>query len=93
MDFESLGIFETSSVSSLLKALEGMQKQKSVKFVGKQVLGEGIATAFVSGKLGAVNRALSAGAEAISSSNEFRSKHIIPLPHKNLFSIIGIKKN
>ena len=93
MDFESLGIFETSSTSSLLKALEQVHREKSVKIVGKQVCGEGIVTAFVSGNLGAVKRALTAGADAIISSNEFRSMHIIPLPHKNLFSIIRIKKN
>ena len=92
MVFESLGIFETTSVSSSIKALEGMQKEKLVKVIGKQLLGDGIVTIFLRGDLGAIKRALAFGAEAILSTNEFRSSHFIPLPHSKLFSIVGVKK-
>jgi ethanolamine utilization protein EutM len=91
MVYESLGVFETSSVSASLKALEGIIKEKQVSILGKQVLGEGIVTLFIKGDLGAINRALAFGAEAIVSTSEFRSSHVIPLPHQNLFSIIGLK--
>jgi ethanolamine utilization protein EutM len=92
MVFESLGVFETSSLSASLKALDGIQKEKNVNFVGKQLLGEGIVTLFIEGDLGAIKRALAFGAESIVSTNDFRSSHIIPLPHKNLLSIIEIKR-
>lgn len=91
MVYESLGVFETSSVSASLKALQGIIKEKQVNIVGKQFLGEGIVSLFIKGDLGAIKRALAFGAEAIVSTNEFRSSHVIPLPHQNLFSIIGIK--
>lgn len=92
MVFESLGVFETRSVSASLKAIEAFQKGNSVKIVGKQVLGEGIVTVFIKGNLGAIKRALADGAEALVSTNEFRSSHVIPLPHKELLSIIGLER-
>ena len=92
MVFESLGIFETSSMSASLKALNGINTEKHVNIIGKQVLGQGIVTLFIQGNLGAIKRALVFGAEAIASTNEFRSSHIIPFPHKNLLSTIGLKK-
>ena len=92
MVFESLGAFETSSVSASMTALEFIQKEKSINIVGKQVLGEGIVTLFISGDLGAIKRARAFGAEAISSTNEFRSSHVIPLPHRELLSTIELKR-
>ncbi|MCU0342679.1 MAG: BMC domain-containing protein [Ignavibacterium sp.] len=92
MVFESLGTFETNSVSASLVALESIQKEKSINLLGKQVLGEGIVTLFISGDLGAIKRALALGAEAIMPTNEFRSSHVIPLPHKDLLSTIGLKR-
>jgi len=92
MIYESLGVFETSSVSSSLSALEGINKEKDVDLIGKQLLGDGIVTLFIKGDLGAIKRALAFGAEAIALTNEFRSSHIIPLPHNKLLSIIGLKR-
>lgn len=92
MVFESLGIFETSSTSASLKALNAINTEKQVNIIGKQVLGQGIVTLFIQGNLGAIKRALAFGAEAIASTNEFRSSHIIPLPHQNLLSTFGLKR-
>ena len=92
MIYESLGVFETSSVSSSLSALEGINKEKDVDLIGKQLLGDGIVTLFIKGDLGAIKRALAFGADAIALTNEFRSSHIIPLPHNKLLSIIGLKR-
>ena len=91
MVFESLGIFETSSVSSSLKAVEAIQKESLVNIIGKQLLGDGIVTIFLKGDLGAIKRALAFGADAIAATNEFRASHVIPLPHSKLLSIIGAK--
>ncbi len=93
MIYESLGVFETNSVSASLSALEGIKKEEKVSIVGKQVLGDGIVTLFIKGDLGAIKRALAFGAEAITLTNGFRSSDIIPLPHNNLLSIVGLKRN
>ena len=92
MILESLGIVEINSVSASLKTLEGIQKEKNIKLVGKQILGDGIVTLFVKGDLGAIKSALSFGTEALVSNNEFRSVLIIPLPHSELLSKFGIGK-
>ena len=92
MVFESLGVFETSSLSASLKALDGIKKEKNVSIVGRQLLGEGIVTLFIKGDLGAIKRALAFGAESIISTDDFRSSHVIPLPHNNLLSIIETKR-
>jgi ethanolamine utilization protein EutM len=92
MVFESLGVFETSSLSASLKALDGIKKEKNVNFAGRQLLGEGIVALFIKGDLGAIKRALAFGAESIVSTSDFRSSHVIPLPHKNLLSIIELKR-
>jgi|GEM_PF-1598021 len=92
MVYESLGVFETSSVSASISALEAINKEEKVNVVGKHVLGDGIVTLYIKGDLGAIKRALAFGAEAITLTNGFRSSHIIPLPHNNLLSIVGLKR-
>ena len=92
MALESLGIVEMCSVSASLKTLEGIQKEKDIKLVGKQILGDGIVTLFIKGDLGAIKRALYFGNETLQSNTEFRSAHIIPLPHSELLSKFGIGK-
>ena len=92
MTLESLGIIETSSVSASLKILHGMQKEKNIKLIGKEILGCGIVTLVIEGNLGAIKRAISAGKENLNSSDEFRSSHIIPLPHNKLLSKFGLER-
>lgn len=91
MVFESLGIFESNSLSSSVKALDAISKEKHINIVRKQLLGDGIVTILIKGELGAIKRAFSYGAEVIGSTNDFRGSHIIPLPHSKLLSIIGAK--
>lgn len=93
MPFESLGIIETSSVSSSLKVISEIKKTGNIKLIGKQVLGDGIVSIFIEGNLGAIKNALNLGAESLSDSNEFRSIHIIPLPHKDLLLKFNLERN
>ena len=58
MAFESLGMIELNSVSASLKVLQGIQKEKLVNIIDKQILGDGIVTIFIQGDLGAIRRAL-----------------------------------
>jgi ethanolamine utilization protein EutM len=92
MTFESLGIIETSSVSASLKTLSGISKEKEIEIVGKQILGGGIVTLFIKGELGAIKRAISFGKEILDSKSEFRSSHIIPLPHQQLLVKFGMER-
>ncbi|GIK21284.1 MAG: BMC domain-containing protein [Ignavibacteriota bacterium] len=88
---KSLGIFETNSISASIKALSLIIKENSVNIINKQVLGEGIVALVFTGNLGAMKKAFNKGAEHLSASNEFRAFHIIPMPHKNLLSLFGIR--
>ena len=92
MTFESLGIIETSSVSASLKTLNGIQKEKGIKIVGKEILGGGIVTLFIKGDLGAIKRAIALGKENLKNDSEFRSSHIIPLPHQKLLLKFGLER-
>jgi microcompartment protein CcmL/EutN len=92
MSLESLGIIETSSVSASLKTLAGIEKEKEISIVGKQILGGGIVTLFIKGELGAIKRAITFGKENLISSSEFRSAHIIPLPHQQLLLKFGLER-
>lgn len=92
MIFESLGLFETRSVSSAICALNAINGENGLKIIGKRLLGSGIVTIFVKGELGAIKNAFNLGAAEISISNDFRSSHIIPLPHKDLLIQFGLKE-
>jgi ethanolamine utilization protein EutM len=93
LPFASLGIIETSSVSSSLKIINEIKKNSQIKLIGKQILGEGIVAIFIQGDLGALQKALNIGTEAIYYSNEFRSSHVIPLPHKDLLQKIKLERS
>lgn len=92
MTFDSLGIIELKSFSASLKILQEIQKEKLVKIIDKEILGDGIVTLFIIGDLGAIRRAFSLGIDSLHSNNEFRSSHTIPLPHKDLLSIFGLER-
>ncbi len=93
MTFDSLGIFETSSFSGALKAINEIKKISGIKLIDKQILGDGIVTVFVKGDLGAIRKSLKCGADVLSDSNEFRNYHIIPLPHKDLLSKLNLERS
>jgi microcompartment protein CcmL/EutN len=86
MVIESLGIFETASLSSSLVAVNSILKEKGIKIISKQILGEGIVSVFLIGELGALKRGSEFGTEALKYSGDFRGFHIIPFPHSKLLS-------
>ncbi len=92
MTFDSLGIIELNSFSASLKVLQEIRKEKLVKIIDKEILGDGIVTLFIIGDLGAIRRAFSLGIDSLHSNNEFRSSHIIPLPHTDLLSKFGLER-
>ena len=91
MEERSLGIFETNSMSSAINALSVIGRDKSISILNKQILGDGIVALIFNGRLGAMKQAFTKGAEHLSKTNEFRTFHLIPMPHKNLLSSFGIK--
>ncbi|MDT3696569.1 MAG: BMC domain-containing protein [Ignavibacterium sp.] len=88
---KSLGIFETNSISASIKALSVIVKENSLDIINKQVLGDGIVALVFTGNLGAMKKAFKISAEHLSASSEFRAFHIIPMPHKNLLTLFGIR--
>jgi len=92
MTFESLAVFETGSLASALVAVDAILKEKNIRIIAKQVLGEGIVSVFLTGELGAIKRGSTLGADALKYSGEFRGFHIIPFPHSKLLSTLEIKR-
>lgn len=92
MQFDSLGILETGSVSASIIAVNALLKVNEVSIIGKQILGDGIVTVFMKGNLGAIRDALKLGADALKDSGQFRHSHIIPLPHKDLFLKFNLER-
>ena len=84
MALDSLGIIELNSISASLKVLQGIRKEKLVKIIAKQILGDGIVSIFITGDLGAIRRAISFGINLLHSNNDIRFSHIIPMPHAEL---------
>lgn len=87
----SLGIFETKSMSSAINAMSVIVRDKSINIINKQILGDGIVALIFIGRLGAMKQAFKEGAEHLSKTNDFRAFHLVPMPHKNLLSVFGIK--
>lgn len=92
MVIESLGVFETGSLASSLIAVNAILKEKDIKIIAKQILGDGIVSVFYTGELGAIKRGSNYGADELKYSGDFRGFHIIPLPHSKLFSTLDLKR-
>lgn len=89
---ESLGVFETGSLASSLVAVNAILKEKNIRIIAKQILGEGIVSVFLTGELRAIKRGSTLGADALKYSSDFRGFHIIPVPHSKLLSTLEIKR-
>ena len=92
MAFESLGMIELNSVSASLKVLQEIRKEKLVRVIDNQILGDSIVTILIMGDLGAIRRALSLGIDSLLSNSELRFSHIIPLPHSELLLNFGLER-
>ena len=89
---EALGMIETKGFIALVEAADAMLKSANVKFMGWDKVGGGMAAAFVTGDVAAVKAATDAGANAAGRIGEVISVQVIPRPHDDIESILGLTK-
>ena len=77
---QALGLIETRGAIGVIEAGDAMSKAAAVEVVRIQEIGGGYLTALVSGDVGSVKSAVSAGAEAAERVGELVAQHVIPRP-------------
>ena len=90
---EALGMVETKGFVALIEASDAMMKAANVKFLGRDKVGSGMVTAFVTGDVAAVKAATDAGATAAGRLGEVVSVQVIPRPHEDLNIVLPESKS
>ena len=78
----ALGLVETKGAIGVIEASDAMSKAADVEVANVVEIGGGYITVLVSGDVGSVNAAVSAGAESSERVGELVSRHVIPRPNK-----------
>lgn len=76
----ALGMIETRGATGSIEASDAMSKAASVEVVRFCEIGGGYITVLVTGDVGSVSAAVSAGAESAERVGELVSRHLIPRP-------------
>ncbi|MBC8204787.1 BMC domain-containing protein [bacterium] len=84
----ALGLIETRGFVGAVEAADAMLKAAKVKLRGYELSTGALVVVKVTGEVGAVRSAVSAGAEAAKKVGELISTHIIPRPHDETEDII-----
>lgn len=87
---EALGMIETKGFVPLVEATDAMIKAANVEFLGWDKIGAGLVAAFVTGDVAAVKAATDAGANAAGRIGEVVSVQVIPRPHEDIDSVLGM---
>ncbi|MEW9095996.1 MAG: BMC domain-containing protein [Clostridiaceae bacterium] len=90
---KALGLIETRGLLAAIESVDTMLKSANVSIFDKTYVGGGLVSVAVTGDVGAVKVAVEAGVAAVKrlDSSLLVSEHVIPRPHEELDSIIGIK--
>ncbi len=88
MNFEALGMVETTGLVAAIEAADAMVKAANVTLVGTEKIGSGLVSVMVRGDVGAVKSATEAGAEAAARLGEIVAVHVIPRPHGDVEKIL-----
>ena len=83
----ALGILETKGATGVIEASDAMSKAADVDVVQIQEIGGGYITVLVSGDVGSVMAAVSAGAESAGRVGELISQHVIPRPSDDVIDL------
>lgn len=89
---QALGLIETRGLLPAIECLDIMLKSAQVELIEKCNVGGGLVTIAVTGDVGAVQASVEAGASAAQQlgSDVLVSRHVIPRPHNDIESIIGL---
>jgi len=83
----ALGLVETRGATGLFEAADAMEKAAEVEVVRVVEIGGGFATVLVTGDVGSVSSAVSAGSEAAERVGELVARHVIPRPSS---AVVGL---
>lgn len=84
---QSLGLVETRGATGVIEAADAMSKAADVEVVTIAEIGGGYITVLVTGDVGSVKAAVSAGSEAAEHVGELVSQHVIPRPSDEVASL------
>lgn len=90
---KALGLIETKGLLAAIESADTMLKAADVSIFEKTYVGGGLVSVAVTGDIAAVKAAVEAGVAAVKKldASLLVSEHVIPRPHEDLDSIIGIK--
>ena len=83
----ALGVIETRGATGVIEASDAMSKAADVEVVKLQEIGGGYITALITGDVGSVMAAVSAGAESSERVGELVSQHVIPRPSDDVIDL------
>ena len=83
----ALGLVETRGATGVIEAADAMSKAADVEVVKIAEIGGGYITVIVTGDVGSVKSAVSAGSEAAERVGELISQHVIPRPSGEVASL------
>lgn len=90
---QSLGLVEISGMSTALVVADAMAKSANIKIIGiENSKGLGYMTIKITGDIGAVNAAVSAGKQIGITHNHFVSSKVIPRPSDFVYEVFGTIK-
>ena len=90
---QSLGLVEISGMSTALVVADAMAKSANIKIIGiENSKGLGYMNIKITGDIGAVNAAVSAGKQIGITHNHFVSSKIIPRPSDFVYKVFGTIK-
>ena len=89
---QALGLIETRGLLPAIECLDIMLKSAQVELIEKCNVGGGLVTIAITGDVGAVQASVEAGASAAQQlgSDVLVNRHVIPRPHSDIASIIGL---
>lgn len=90
---KALGLIETKGLLAAIESADTMLKAADVSIFEKTYVGGGLVSVAVTGDVAAVKAAVEAGVAAVKKldASLLVLEHVIPRPHEELYSIIGIK--
>lgn len=91
---QALGFIETRGLIVAIESADAMLKAAEVTLIEKTNVGGGLVSITVTGDVASVKAAVEAGAAAVRQlkSDSLVSQHVIPRPHEELNSLIGLNK-
>jgi ethanolamine utilization protein EutM len=86
---EALGLIETMGFVGAVEASDAMLKTANVSLHGPEYLLNGYVAVWIRGDVGAVSVATDAGAAAARRVGELVTAHVIPMPYRDVETIVG----